>query len=110
MKLSGPSRMLTRYAASFDMTLRRRCAQAVARHRVLNNAPLKNTSLLALGKKRHPGCWQPKWKPSIPTNATKHELRGLARLVPILLYAQGTNMTAVSGDAAASAPTPKVAL
>jgi hypothetical protein len=102
MKLSGPSPMLTPYATSYNLTLRRRCAEAVTRYRVLNNVPLKNTSLLALGKKRGPGCWQPKWKPSIPTNASKQELRGLARLVRIRLYAPG-NKTAVSADAAASA-------
>ena len=42
MKLSGPSRMLTPYATSDRLTLPRRCAQAVARYRVLNNVPLKN--------------------------------------------------------------------
>ena len=48
MELSGPSCMLTSYATFYNLALRRRYAEAVARYRVLNNVSLKNTSLLAL--------------------------------------------------------------
>jgi len=87
---------------SYNLTLSRRRAEAVARYLVQNNIPLKSISLLGLGKEQTPQLLAAEVEAFQP-NASKQELRGLARRVRIRLYAPGANTTAASSDAAASA-------
>ena len=87
---------------SYNLTLSRRRAEAVARYLVQNNIPLKSISLLGLGKEQTPQLLAAEVEAFDP-NATKQQLRGLARRVRIRLYAPGANTTAASSDAAASA-------
>ena len=90
--------------ASYNLTLSRRRAEAVARYLVQNNVPLKSISLLGLGKEQTPQLLASEVETFQP-NASKQELRGLARRVRIRLYAPAGNTTAASSssDAAASA-------
>ena len=88
--------------ASYNLTLSRRRAEAVARYLVQNNVPLKSISLIGLGKEQTPDLLAAEVEAFNP-NASKQELRGLARRVRIRLYAPGGNSTSASSDAAASA-------
>jgi len=88
--------------SSYNLTLSRRRAEAVARDLVQNNVPLKSISLLGLGKEQTPQLLAAEVETFNPS-ASKQELRGLARRVRIRLYAPGGNATSSSSDAAASA-------
>ena len=88
--------------ASYNLTLSRRRAEAVARYLVQNKVPLKSISLIGLGKEQTPDLLAAEVEAFNP-NASKQELRGLARRVRIRLYAPGGNSTSASSDAAASA-------
>ena len=92
--------------ASYNLTLSRRRAEAVARYLVQNNVPLKNISLLGLGKEQTPQLLAAEVEAFQP-NASKQELRGLARRVRIRLYAPGGNATAASASASADAAQPQ---
>jgi outer membrane protein OmpA-like peptidoglycan-associated protein len=87
---------------SYNLTLSRRRAEAVARYLVQNNVPLKSISLIGLGKEQTPDLLAAEVEAFNP-GASKQELRGLARRVRIRLYAPGGNSTSASSDAAASA-------
>lgn len=88
---------------SYNLTLSRRRAEAVARYLVQNNVPLKNISLLGLGKEQTPQLLAAEVEGFNP-NASKQEIRGLARRVKIRLYAPGgaSSAAASAGDSAAS--------
>jgi outer membrane protein OmpA-like peptidoglycan-associated protein len=86
--------------SSYNLTLSRRRAEAVARYLVQNNVPLKSISLLGIGKEQTPQLLAAEVETFHP-NASKQELRGLARRVRIRLYAPGGNSSAASSDAAA---------
>lgn len=88
--------------SSYNLTLSRRRAEAVARYLVQNNVPLKSISLIGLGKEQTPQLLAAEVQ-SFNPGASKAELRGLARRVRIRLYAPGGNSSAASSDAAASA-------
>lgn len=87
---------------SYNLTLSRRRAEAVARYLVQNNVPLKSISLLGLGKEQTPALLAAEVETFNPS-ASKQELRGLARRVRIRLYAPGGNSTSSSSDSSASA-------
>ena len=89
-------------SASYNLTLSRRRAEAVARYLVQNNVPLKSISLIGLGEEQTPELLAAEVEAFNPS-ASKQELRGLARRVRIRLYAPGGNSTSASSDAAASA-------
>jgi len=86
---------------SYNLTLSRRRAEAVARYLVQNNVPLKSISLLGLGKEQTPQLLAAEVEAFNP-NASKQERRGLARRVRIRLYAPGagSNVASASADAA----------
>jgi outer membrane protein OmpA-like peptidoglycan-associated protein len=91
--------------AAYNLTLSRRRAEAVARYLVKNDTPLKNISLIGLGKEQTPQLLKAEVE-AIDPNATKAQLRGLARRVRIRLYMPGgTSLTAsaASPDTNASA-------
>jgi len=88
--------------SSYNLTLSRRRAEAVARYLVQNNVPLKSISLLGLGKEQTPAMLAAEVETFNPS-ASKQELRGLARRVRIRLYAPGGNSATTSSDASASA-------
>ena len=83
---------------SYNLTLSRRRAEAVARYLVQNEVPLKSISLLGLGKEQTPQLLAAEVEAFQP-NASKQELRGLARRVRIRLYAPGASATAASASA-----------
>jgi outer membrane protein OmpA-like peptidoglycan-associated protein len=89
--------------ASYNLTLSRRRAEAVARYLVQNNVPLKSISLLGLGEEQTPQLLAAEVEAFNP-NASKQELRGLARRVRIRLYAPGADSTVASASADASQP------
>ena len=91
--------------SSYNLTLSRRRAEAVARYLVQNNVPLKSISLLGLGEEQTPAVLAAEVETFNP-NASKQELRGLARRVRIRLYAPG-NSPAAASDASASAQSQK---
>ena len=91
---------------SYNLTLSRRRAEAVARYLVQNNVPLKSISLIGLGKEQTPELLAAEVEAFNPS-ASKQELRGLARRVRIRLYAPGGNASTASSDSAASAPLQK---
>ena len=84
--------------ASYNLTLSRRRAEAVARYLVQNDVPLKSISLLGLGEEQTPQLLAAEVEAFQP-NASKRELRGLARRVRIRLYAPGAGDTAASASA-----------
>jgi outer membrane protein OmpA-like peptidoglycan-associated protein len=86
---------------SYNLTLSRRRADAVARYLVENNVPLKSISLIGLGKEQTPQLLAAEVEALNP-NASKQELRGLARRVRIRLYAPGANPTAAGASADAA--------
>ena len=86
--------------SSYNLTLSRRRAEAVARYLVQNNVPLKSISLLGIGKEQTTQLLAAEVETFHP-GASKQELRGLARRVRIRLYAPGGNSSAASSDAAA---------
>ncbi len=83
--------------AAYNLTLSRRRAEAVARYLVKNDTPLKNISLIGLGKEQTPQLLKAEVE-AIDPNATKSQLRGLARRVRIRLYMPGG--TALTASAA----------
>jgi outer membrane protein OmpA-like peptidoglycan-associated protein len=88
---------------SYNLTLSRRRAEAVARYLVQNNVPLKSISLLGLGKEQTPQLLAAEVETFNP-NASKQELRGLARRVRIRLYAPGASSNVASASADAAQP------
>ncbi len=89
--------------ASYNLTLSRRRAEAVARYLVKNNVPLKSISLIGLGEEQTPQLLADEVE-GIRPNASKAELRGLARRVRIRLYVPGgSTSTAASAGADPSA-------
>lgn len=88
--------------SSYNLTLSRRRAEAVARYLVQNNVPLKSISLLGLGEEQTPAMLAAEVETFNPS-ASKQELRGLARRVRIRLYAPGGNSATAGSDASASA-------
>jgi outer membrane protein OmpA-like peptidoglycan-associated protein len=89
--------------SSYNLTLSRRRAEAVARYLVKGDTPLKNISLLGLGEEQTPQLLKAEVE-GINPNATKAELRGLARRVRIRLYVPGgTSLTAANPSVDASA-------
>jgi len=88
---------------SYNLTLSRRRAEAVARYLVKSDTPLKNISLLGLGEEQTPQLLKAEVE-GIDPNATKAQLRGLARRVRIRLYVPGgTSLTAANPSVDASA-------
>jgi outer membrane protein OmpA-like peptidoglycan-associated protein len=88
---------------AYNLTLSRRRAEAVARYLVKNDTPLKNISLIGLGKEQTPQLLKAEVE-AIDPNATKAQLRGLARRVRIRLYMPGgTSLTAAANPSDASA-------
>ncbi len=93
--------------SSYNLTLSRRRAEAVARYLVQNNVPLKSISLLGLGKEQTPELLAAEVEAFQP-GASKKELRGLARRVRIRLYAPGAGSSAAaSASASADAAQPQ---
>ena len=88
--------------SSYNLTLSRRRAEAVARYLVQNNVPLKSISLLGLGKEQTPELLAAEVEAFQP-GASKKELRGLARRVRIRLYAPGAGSTAAASASADAA-------
>jgi OOP family OmpA-OmpF porin len=88
--------------ASYNLTLSRRRAEAVARYLVEHNVPLKSISLIGLGEEQTPQLLAAEVETFNP-KASKQDIRGLARRVRIRLYVPGTNPNAASADAATSA-------
>ena len=90
-------------SSSYNLTLSRRRAEAVARYLVKSDTPLKNISLIGLGEEQTPQLLKAEVE-GIDPNATKSQLRGLARRVRIRLYVPGgTRLTAANPDVDASA-------
>jgi outer membrane protein OmpA-like peptidoglycan-associated protein len=90
-------------SASYNLTLSRRRAEAVARYLVKGDTPLKNISLIGLGEEQTPQLLKAEVE-GIDPNATKAQLRGLARRVRIRLYVPGgTSLTAANPSIDASA-------
>ena len=90
--------------ASYNLTLSRRRAEAVARYLVQNNISLKSISLLGLGQEQTPQLLAAEVEAFQP-NASKQELRGLARRVRIRLYAPGgANAPAATASADPAPP------
>jgi outer membrane protein OmpA-like peptidoglycan-associated protein len=92
---------------SFNLTLSRRRAQSVARYLVSNNVSLKSISLIGMGKEQTPQMLAADFEAFNP-NASKREIRALARRVRVRLYAPGGSSTVSSsggdssgGDASA---------
>jgi hypothetical protein len=84
--------------SSYNLTLSRRRAEAVARYLVKNDTPLKNISLIGLGEEQTPQLLKAEVE-GIDPNATKAQLRGLARRVRIRLYMPGgTSLTASTAN------------
>jgi outer membrane protein OmpA-like peptidoglycan-associated protein len=91
--------------SSYNLTLSRRRAEAVARYLVKSDTPLKNISLIGLGEEQTPQLLKAEVE-GIDPNATKSQLRGLARRVRIRLYVPGgTNLSAAATPDAASPDT-----
>ena len=89
--------------SSYNLTLSRRRAEAVARYLVKSDTPLKNISLIGLGEEQTPQLLKAEVE-GINPNATKAQLRGLARRVRIRLYVPGgTSLTAANPSVDASA-------
>jgi hypothetical protein len=74
----------------------------VARYLVRNNVPLKSISLIGLGEEQTPALLAAEVQGFAP-NASKKELRGLARRVRIRVYAPGGGSSDSASGAAASA-------
>lgn len=87
---------------SYNLTLSRRRAEAVARYLVQNNVPLKSISLIGLGKEQTPQLLAAEVQ-GLDPNASRKELRGLARRVRIRLYAPGASASAAASDTSSSA-------
>jgi len=80
---------------AYNLTLSRRRAEAVARYLVNNSVPLKSISLIGLGEEQTPALLAAEVEAFNP-NASKQEIRGLARRVRIRLYAPGASSPAAS--------------
>jgi outer membrane protein OmpA-like peptidoglycan-associated protein len=85
---------------SYNLALSRRRAEAVGRYLVRNDVPLKSISLIGLGKEQTPQLLAAEVGALAP-NATKQELRGLARRVRIRLYVPGGNSSSPAAGAGA---------
>ncbi len=89
--------------SSYNLTLSRRRAEAVARYLVKSDTPLKNISLIGLGEEQTPQLLKAEVE-GINPNATKAQLRGLARRVRVRLYVPGgTSLAAANPSVDASA-------
>jgi len=82
---------------SYNLTLSRRRAEAVARYLVQNNVPLKSISLIGLGEEQTPQLLAAEIENFNPS-ASKKEIRGLARRVRIRLYVPGAGLNTASAD------------
>ncbi len=82
-------------SSSYNLTLSRRRAEAVARYLVKSDTPLKNISLIGLGEEQTPQLLKAEVE-GIDPNATKAQLRGLARRVRIRLYVPGGSSLAAA--------------
>ena len=90
-------------SSSYNLTLSRRRAEAVARYLVKSDTPLKNISLIGLGEEQTPQLLKAEVE-GVDPNATKAQLRGLARRVRIRLYVPGgTSLAAANPSVDASA-------
>jgi OOP family OmpA-OmpF porin len=87
---------------SYNLTLSRRRAEAVARYLVQNNVPLKSISLIGLGEEQTPKLLAAEVENFNPA-ASKKEIRGLARRVRIRLYVPGTSSNVASTGATTDA-------
>jgi OOP family OmpA-OmpF porin len=87
---------------SYNLTLSRRRAEAVARYLVQNNVPLKSISLIGLGEEQTPALLAAEVQ-GIDPNASKKELRRLARRVRIRVYTPGAGSSESASGAPASA-------
>jgi outer membrane protein OmpA-like peptidoglycan-associated protein len=88
--------------SSYNLTLSRRRAEAVARYLVKSDTPLKNISLIGLGEEQTPQLLAAEVE-AIDPKATKAQLRGLARRVRIRLYVPGgSSLTAAASPTAAT--------
>lgn len=90
---------------AYNLVLSRRRAEAVARYLVRNNVPLKSISLIGLGEEQTPALLAAEVQGLAP-NASRKQLRSLARRVRIRLYAPGASSESAS-DATASAQNQK---
>ena len=88
--------------SSYNLTLSRRRAEAVARYLVQNNVPLKSISLIGLGEEQTPQLLAAEVATFNPA-ASKQEIRSLARRVRIRLYVPGASSNAASIGADTSA-------
>jgi outer membrane protein OmpA-like peptidoglycan-associated protein len=86
---------------SYNLTLSRRRADAVARYLVENKVPLKSISLIGLGEEQTPELLAAEVQ-GLDPNASPKELRGLARRVRIRLYVPGDGSSAAGSSASAS--------
>ena len=91
---------------SYNLTLSRRRAEAVARYLVQNNVPLKSISMIGLGEEQTPALLAAEVQ-GLDPNASKKELRGLARRVRIRVYTPGAGPADAASGASASAQTQK---
>jgi len=87
---------------SYNLTLSRRRAEAVARYLVQNNVPLKSISLIGLGEEQTPALLAAEVQ-GIDPNTSKKELRRLARRVRIRVYTPGAGSSESASGAPASA-------
>jgi outer membrane protein OmpA-like peptidoglycan-associated protein len=89
--------------SSFNLTLSRRRAQSVARYLVSNNVSLKSISLIGMGEEQTPQTLAADFE-SFNPNASKREIRALARRVRVRLYVPGGSSTVSSsgGDSSST--------
>ncbi len=77
-------------SSSYNLTLSRRRAEAVARYLIKNNIQPMSISLIGLGEGQTPSLLAAEVEAFNP-NASKSEIRGLARRVHVKLYVPGAN-------------------
>jgi len=93
---------------SYNLTLSRRRADAVARYLVSNNVPLKSISLIGMGKDQTPEMLKAEVEGFNP-NASRREIRSQKRRVLIRLLAPGaTSATASTDSSGSSSSSPSV--
>lgn len=87
---------------SYNLTLSRRRAEAVARYLIQNNVQPMNISLIGLGEGQTPALLAAEVEAFNPS-ASKSEIRGLARRVRVKLYSPGASSTSEAASAASEA-------
>ena len=93
---------------SYNLTLSRRRADAVARYLVSKDVPLKSISVIGMGKEQTPQMLAAEFEAFNP-NASKREIRGLARRVRIRLLSPGQpSSTASTESSGSSSSSPSV--